>query len=190
VRHAPKGLLAAETPIGTPSFQNANAESCATRACPLMDELLALPMGDQDRWLFLHGSLQKRVAHLLQGCTWEHDGPAVVRTGSKAVDCAFAIMAQAHMYGPPLDQLTLPMCQGSLGLAHTGPEEGDAAYLSGVATSQLVMSHGPTEFRPLDCPSGAQLCPQWEGLHDKAETLWRPKDRVVSQDSMGTIAEA
>jgi hypothetical protein len=30
----------------------------------------------------------------------------------------------------------------------------------------------------------------WEGLHDKAETLWRPEDKMVSQDSMGTIAEA
>jgi hypothetical protein len=49
VRHAPKGLLAAGTPIGTPSFQTANAESCATQACHLMDELLALPLGNQDR---------------------------------------------------------------------------------------------------------------------------------------------
>jgi hypothetical protein len=52
------------------------------------------------------------------------------------------------------------------------------------------MRHGPTEFRPLHGPSGAQLRLQWEGLHDEAETLWRPEDRVVSQDSMGTIAEA
>jgi hypothetical protein len=61
VRHAPEGLLAAGTPIGTPSFQTANAESCAKRACHLMDELLALPLGDQDCWLVLHFSLQKRV---------------------------------------------------------------------------------------------------------------------------------
>jgi hypothetical protein len=114
----------------------------------------------------------------------------VVRAESKAVDCAFAIIAQAHINGPPTDQLTLPMRHGGLGLAHTGPEEGDAAYLSAVATTQLAMRHGSAEFRPFDGPSGAQLCPQWEGLHDKAETLWRPEDRVVSQDSMGTIAEA
>jgi hypothetical protein len=94
------------------------------------------------------------------------------------------------MDGPPTDQLTLPLCHGGLGLAHTCPEEGDAAYLSVVATTQLAMRHGPTEFRPFDGPSGAQLCPQWEGLHDKAETLRRPEDLVVSQDSMETIAEA
>jgi hypothetical protein len=63
-------------------------------------------------------------------------------------------------------------------------------YLSAVATTQLAMYHGPAEFRPFDGPSGAQLRPQWEGLHDKAETLWRPEDRVVSQDSTGTIVEA
>jgi hypothetical protein len=190
MRHAPEGLPAAGTPIGTPSFQTANAESCATRACHLMDELLAQPLGDQDRWLVLHGSLRKRVAHLPRGCSWEHVGPAVVCAESKAVDCAFAIMAQARMDGPPTDQLTLPLRHGGLGLVHTGPEEGDAAYLSAVAPTQLAMRHWPTEFRPFDGPSGAQLRPQWEGLHDKAETLWRPDDRVVSQDSMGTIAEA
>jgi hypothetical protein len=114
----------------------------------------------------------------------------LVRAESKAVDCAFAIMAQARMNGPPTEQLTLPRRHGGLGLAHTGPEEGDAAYLSAVATTQLAMRRGPAEFRPFDGPSGAQLCLQWEGLHDKAETLWRPEDRVVSQDSMGTIAEA
>jgi hypothetical protein len=145
-----------------------------------MDELLALPLGDQDRWLVLHGSLQKRVAHLPRGCKWEHVGPAVVRAESKAVDCAFAIMAQARMDVPPTDQLTLPMRYGGLGLAHTGQEEGDAAYLSAVATTQLAMRHGPEEFHPFGGPSGAQHCPQWEGLHDKAETLWRPEDRVVS----------
>jgi hypothetical protein len=63
-------------------------------------------------------------------------------------------------------------------------------YLSAVATTQLAMRHGPAEFRPFDGPSGAQLCLQWEGLHDTAETLWRLEDREVSQDSMGTIAEA
>jgi hypothetical protein len=106
------------------------------------------------------------------------------------VDCACAIMAQARMEGPPTDQLTLPLRHGGLGLVHTGPEEGDAAYLSAVATTQLAMRHGPAEFHPFDGPSGAQLRPQWEGLHDKAETLWRPEDWVVSPDSMGTIAEA
>jgi hypothetical protein len=126
VRHAPEGLLAAGSPIGTPSFQTANAERYATRACHLMYELLALPLGDQDRWLVFHGSLQKRVAHLPLGCTWEHVGPAVVRAKSKAVDCAFAIMAQARTNGPPTEQLTLPMRHGGLGLAHTGPEEGDS----------------------------------------------------------------
>jgi hypothetical protein len=101
-----------------------------------------------------------------------------------------AAPGQARTNGPPTEQLTLPMRHGGLGVAHTGPEEGDAAYLSAVATTQLAMRRGPAEFRPFDGPSDAQFCLQWEGLHDTAEALWRPEDREVSQDSMGTIAEA
>jgi hypothetical protein len=52
------------------------------------------------------------------------------------------------------------------------------------------MWHRPVEFRPFDGPSVAQLCTQWEALHDKADTLWRPESRGDSQDNIGTIAEA
>jgi hypothetical protein len=57
VRHAHDGLLAAGTPVGTPAFQTTHANSCAAHACYLMEELLTLPLGDQDRWLILQGSL-------------------------------------------------------------------------------------------------------------------------------------
>jgi hypothetical protein len=97
VRHAPEGLPAAGTPpLAPPAFQTGNAESCATQACHLMDELLAIPLGDQDRWLVLHGSLQKHVAHLPQSCSWEHVGLVVGRAKSKA-DCTFAFMVQARL---------------------------------------------------------------------------------------------
>jgi hypothetical protein len=43
-----RGLLEAGTPVSTPAFKTANAETCATRACHLMNKLLALPMGAQD----------------------------------------------------------------------------------------------------------------------------------------------
>jgi hypothetical protein len=125
----------------------------------MLDELLVLPSGDQDPWLVLHGGLQKSIAHLARGFTWELVGTAVVRAESKAVDCAFAIMAQARIDGPPTDQLTLPMRHGGLGLAHTGLEEGGAAYLSAVTTTQLAMCHGPAEIHPFDGPNGAQLRP-------------------------------
>jgi hypothetical protein len=80
-------------------------------------------------------------------------------------------MAQACLDGPPTDHLTLPLRHGGLGLPHIGPEEGEAAYLSVVATTQLAMRHGPTEFRPFDGSSSAQLRLQWEALHDKAGNL-------------------
>jgi hypothetical protein len=114
----------------------------------------------------------------------------VKRAESKAADCNFAILTQARLDGPPTDQLTLPIRHGGLGLAHTSPEEGDAAYLSTVATTQLAMWHGLIEFCPFVGPSGAQLRLRWEALHDKADTLWRPESQVVSQDSIGTIVKA
>jgi hypothetical protein len=51
-------------PVGTPAFQTTYADSCATRVCHLMDEFLALHFRDQDRWLVLHGSLQKLITNL------------------------------------------------------------------------------------------------------------------------------
>jgi hypothetical protein len=37
-----------------------------------MEDLEALPLADQDRWLLLHGILQRRVAHLPWGCQLMH----------------------------------------------------------------------------------------------------------------------
>jgi hypothetical protein len=194
VRHAPDGLLAAGTPagtpVGTPAFQTTHADSCAAHACYLMEELLALPLGDQDRWLSLQGSLQKRVAHLPRGYRWEHVGPAVQSAENKAVDCAFAIAANPRTNGPLTDQITLPLRHGGLGLARTGPPEGAAAYLAAAATTQLAMQGGPTQLRPFDGPSGEQLRPLWETLHDTAVGLWPPEDHEASPDTMGIIAEA
>jgi hypothetical protein len=67
MHHAPDGLLAAGTPLGTTAFEAASAATCADKACALMDRMQALPLADQDRWLLLHGSLQRRVEHLLRG---------------------------------------------------------------------------------------------------------------------------
>jgi hypothetical protein len=50
VHNAPEGLLATGNPVGTPAFQTAHADGCSSRACFLMEELLACPLGDQDRW--------------------------------------------------------------------------------------------------------------------------------------------
>jgi hypothetical protein len=190
IRHAPDGLLAAGTPVGTPAFQAAHADGRASHACRLMDELMALPLGDQDRWLVLSGSLQKRVAHLPRGCRWEHVGPAVLRAESKAVDCAFAIVALPRHDGTPTDQSTLPLRHGGLGLARTDPAVADAAYLSAAATTQLAMRSGPEAYQPFHGPSAEELTPLWEAMHDAAAGLWRPEFREVGPRSMGTIAEA
>jgi hypothetical protein len=95
-------------------------------------------------------------------------GETVQSADSKAVDCAFAILAHPRTDGALTDQLTLPLRHGSLGLARTGPVEGDAVYLATAATTQLAMQRGPEEFSevPFDGPSGEQLRPLWETLHN------------------------
>jgi hypothetical protein len=57
----------------------------------------ALPMLDQDRWILLHSSLQRRVAHLPRSSHWEHVGGAIQRVELKAVDASFRAMRQ-HMH--------------------------------------------------------------------------------------------
>jgi hypothetical protein len=45
-------------------------------------------------------------------------------------------------------------------------------------------------LRPFDGPSGEQLRPRWETLHNTAVGLWPPEDREASPGTMGIIAEA
>jgi hypothetical protein len=56
-----------------------------------MDKLQALQLADQDCGRLLHGSLQRRVAHLHRGSHWQHVVHAVQRAECKAVDGVFAI---------------------------------------------------------------------------------------------------
>jgi hypothetical protein len=155
-----------------------------------MDDLQALPLADQDRWILLQGSLQRRVAHLPRGCQWTHVAAAVQRAESKAVDGVFAIVGLPRVEGPLTAQITLPLRHGGLGLSHTCPAEGSAAYLSAAAITHQAMRHGPEAFRPFDGPSGEQLRPQWASLHSGAGDLWPPEFQEVSPDSLGTISAA
>jgi hypothetical protein len=109
VRHTCNGLLVTGTPGGSPAFQAAQADMCADHTCQLLAELQVLPLADQDHWLLLHGSLQRRVAHLPQGNQWQHLGQAVQRAERKAVDGAFALLEQAQAKGPLTAQSILPL---------------------------------------------------------------------------------
>jgi hypothetical protein len=65
-----------------------------------MDRMQALPLVDQDRWLLLHGSLQRRVAHLPRDSQWKQVGSAVHQAERKAVACALAIAGHTTEEGP------------------------------------------------------------------------------------------
>jgi hypothetical protein len=101
MHHAPDGLLAAGSPVGTTAFEAASAATCADKACTLMDQMQALPLAEQDRWLLLHGSLQRRVAHLPRGSQWEQIGPAVHQVERKAVAFALTLAGHTTEEGPP-----------------------------------------------------------------------------------------
>jgi hypothetical protein len=155
------GLLAAGTPDGTPAFQAANAEACASHACRLMDEMQALPLADQDRWILLHGSLQRRVAHLPQGCEWQHVGLAVRWAEDRAVDSVFAILEVPRVDSPLTEQITLPLRHGGLP-HHPRPRP---SGISGRRRHRFMLK-GNEAFQPFDGPSIIKVRPQWEALHD------------------------
>jgi hypothetical protein len=134
-----------------------------------MDRMQALPLADQDRWLLLHGSLQRRVAHLPWGSQWEQVGPAVHQAERKAVACALAITGHTNEEGPLTDQV--PLRHGGLGLSRTSLARGRAAYLAASAAAHTAMRGGPEAFRPFDGPSDEVLRPQWEALHSDAGDL-------------------
>jgi hypothetical protein len=90
-----------------------------------------------------------------------------------------------------LEQMTLPLRHGGLGLSCVDPALASAAYLAAAAAMHTAMREGPEAFRPFDGPSGALLRPQWEALHDRgAGDLWKPELREVNPDRLGHIAEA
>jgi hypothetical protein len=196
MRYASKGLLAAGNPVSNPAFQTTYDDGCATRLCHLMDELLSLLLGDQDRWLVLYSSLQKHVAHLPWGCMWEPRGRAHREQSRLHLYCtctapvlhlcyhSAAPPRRPDLNGPQTAQLTLPLHHGSLGQVHTGQEEGDTAYQYTAATTQQAMCNRSADFRSSNGPDSARLHPQCEALHDKADTMCRPESRVVSKDSM------
>jgi hypothetical protein len=97
-----------------------------------------------------------------------HVAASVQRGESKAVDGVFAILGLPRVEGPLTAQITLPLCHGGLGLSHSCPAEGSAAYLAATAIAHKAMRHGTKAFRPFDVPSGEQLRPQWVSLHSRA----------------------
>jgi hypothetical protein len=174
MHHAPAGLLAAGTPIGTAAFEAASSATCAYNSCTAMDRMQALPLADQDRWLLLHGNLQHRVAHLPRGSQWEQVGPAVQRAERKAVDCALAIVGDTTAEAHPIKQVTLPLRYGGLGLSCISPALGSAAYLAASAAAHIAMRSGPEAFRPFDGPSGDVLRPSGKPYTAKRETSGSP----------------
>jgi hypothetical protein len=124
-----------------------------------MDWMQALPLADQDRWLLLHSSLQRLLAHLPWGSQWEQVRPAVHQAERKAVAGALAIAGHTTE-GALTDQVTFPLRHGGLGLSRTSPALGRAAYLAASAAAHIAMHGG-----------GKVLWPQWEGLHSEAGDL-------------------
>jgi hypothetical protein len=186
MHYAPDGLLAAGTPLGTTAFEAASAATCADKACTLMDRMQALPLADQDRWLLLHGSLQRRVEHLLRGSQWEQVGPAVHQAEPKAVACALAIAGHTTEEGPLTDQVTFPLRLGGLGLSRTSPALGRAAYLAASAAAHIATLGGSEAFWPFDGPSSEVLRPQWQALHSEAADLLKPKLKEVTSGTPST----
>jgi hypothetical protein len=76
----------------------------------------------------------------------EQVGPAVQRAERKAVNCALAIVGHTTAEAHPIEQVTLPLRHGGLGLSCTSPALGSAAYLAASAAAHIAMRIGPKAF--------------------------------------------
>jgi hypothetical protein len=171
IAHAQDGFIATGTAVGgAPAFDAAKASSCNDSACALVDALAILPLGEQDHWLVLHGSLQQRVAHIPRGGAWEPVGGAVHKTESHALDSDFSSRDDARKDGPITEQLTLPLPHGDMG-RRTCASEGRAAYLAAAPRAQIALQYGPAAFHPFSGLSGDVLHPLWTLLCNEAQRL-------------------
>jgi hypothetical protein len=86
----------------------------------------------------------------------------------KAVDCALAIVghttAEAHL----IDQVTLLLRHGGLGLSRASPALGSSA------AAHIVMRNGPEAFRPFDGPSAMCSGPCGKPYTARRETSGSP----------------
>ena len=173
-RHADTGFIACGTPIGTDEYIRRHVEEKVGETTRLVDALCALPdpLTIQDKFVVLHYSLQRKLAHLPRTLPWHLIEAQFQSFTSHLCSSAlslFGIAPDAAASPSPhsmLAQLTLPLRHGGFDIFSHDASTAAAAFLSSAAKSDCALAAGPAVFRRLvDTASTPSPCAtQWHSL--------------------------
>ena len=192
VRHAPDGIVAVGTPIGTDVFVEASVTARAAGIIADVERVMELPLTRQTRWTLLRASLSRRMAHLLRTTPWER-----LQGGTRAVEAAI-VKAAASIFrltvaeagGTAGAQMALPARHAGFGLHAVDPVEAAAALVAGAARSQVVLAGGAEASLPLAGPARALVLAAWHRVHAAVGAVcgWGPETRELPADFAHDVA--
>jgi hypothetical protein len=153
---APKGLVAASTPLSSDAFVETDARSRAETNASLVTALASLPLGKQGKFLPLRSSLQVCLTHLTRITPWSRLSPQVAAAKRRVLLAALALVEHpppADMQSDPVvAQLAFPLRSGGFGQQLTTPLETDAAFLAATSAADVAMRPHRGARRPPCAP--------------------------------------
>jgi hypothetical protein len=157
IAHRPVGLVAADMPLGSDAFVEADARSWAETVTGLVTVLASLPLGRQDKFLLLRSSLQARLTHLTRITPWSR----------------LALPLRFNGFGL---RLTTPLEADAAFLAAAGAAD--------VAMRPAPPPFRPLNPASPHC---AALIARWVALHDAAPGLWSPELRSLAAPLLARV---
>jgi hypothetical protein len=152
MRHCEDGLVATGTPIGTPEFVAAHAQTKADQACSMVETLMHLPLQSQDQLLLLRRSLQKKLAHLPRCVEYPAIEGPVTQLEDRVEDAVLSLMGcrKDTVSDECRQQLALPLRHGGFGLERFQDNElkALAAFVAGAAVAQVALKGAPPHMLP------------------------------------------
>ena len=192
VAHMQEGITVVGVPLGSESYKASILTKRADKVVGLVEKLSALPLAKQSQFLLLRMSLAVRLVHLQRTVQWETLAPSTRRVEQAVLTAAAGIFrlpvgqgpsGAAPASGPEVGQLALPIRHGGFGLRATSELEATAAFLSGAASAQLLLTEGPQQFRPLEGPDAASLRGHWQRVFDDCATVCRWPQSARNMDA-------
>ena len=134
-------IVVAGTPIGEPERvqQHVHSSVSATEAC--IEKLLGLPLSPQEKFLLMHGSLQRREDHLTRVVAWSLLQEPLHKLERKQVAAVTAIveLSDADVHAPQRALLHLPHRHGGFGIQRFQEDVADASFLAAAALADNVL---------------------------------------------------
>ena len=111
-------IVVAGTPIGEPERVQQHLNSCVSDTEACIEKLLGSPLSPQEKFLLVHGSLQRREDHLTRVVAWSLLQEPLQKLESKLVAAVKAIaeLSDADVHAPQRAQLHLPHRHGGFGI--------------------------------------------------------------------------